>query len=92
MEPTIAPEATATFVEEMTRRMAALARSLGEWGAAAPRTLEALEERTVALTKELGNALLAGASQLAATSRPLATSPVPAATRRRTSGSDRPGC
>ena len=70
MQPTIAPDARATFVEAMTRRMADLARQLSTWVAEEPRTLAAMEEHTLALTKDLGQALLAGTLQLAASPAP----------------------
>lgn len=73
MQPTIltiAPDAQATFIEEMAARMAEVARQLSRWVAAEPRTLAAMEEHTLALTKDLGQALLTGTLQLAASPAP----------------------
>jgi hypothetical protein len=66
MQPTTDASAQEDFIEEMTQRMADLARRLGEWVQAQPRTLEEMEHQTVALVKDLGTALLSGACQLAA--------------------------
>jgi len=70
MQPTIPPDASATFVEEMTTRMADLTHQLSDWVAEAPRTLAEMEAHTLALTKDLGQALLTGTCQLAASPAP----------------------
>lgn len=75
MQPTIAPDARATFVEVMTGRMADLARQLSTWVADAPRTLAEMEEHTLALTKDLGQAMLAATCQLAASPAPAPHAP-----------------
>jgi hypothetical protein len=75
MQPTtvaITSEAQATFVEELTARMADLARQVSAWVAAVPRTLAEMEEHTLAVTKELGQTLLTGVCQLAASPAPAA--------------------
>lgn len=80
MQPTIrtiAPDAQATFVEEMTRRMAEMACQLSTWVAEAPRTLAAMEEHTLAVTKDLGQAVLAATCQLAASPAPAPQAPCP---------------
>jgi hypothetical protein len=53
-------EALTSFVQTMTERMATLARTLGSWVQAEPRTLQAQEEQIVRQLHELGLALLAG--------------------------------
>jgi hypothetical protein len=58
------------FIAEMSRRMAEVAQRLSAWAGAEARTLGDLEQQTVALVKELGNALLAGLCQLAAAAPP----------------------
>jgi hypothetical protein len=78
MQPTIltiTPDAQATFVEAMTTRMAAVARQLSTWVADAPRTLAEMEEHTVAITKDLGQGLLAATCQLAASPAPAPHAP-----------------
>lgn len=70
MQPTTDAVTQADFIEEMTRRMAALARHLGAWVAEAPRTLEEMEQQTVALIKDLGTAVLSGACQVVAAAAP----------------------
>ena len=73
--PTITGDAHATFVEAMTTRMAEVARQLSTWVGDAPRTLAAMEEHTLAITKELGQALLAATCQLAASPAPAPHAP-----------------
>jgi hypothetical protein len=78
MQPTrltITPDAQATFVAAMTTRMAEVARQLSTWVADAPRTLAAMEEHALALTKDLGQALLAGTLQMAASPAPAPQAP-----------------
>jgi hypothetical protein len=70
MQPTIAPDDAAAFVADMTARMADLARQLSTWVAEAPRTLAEMEERALAVAKDLGAALVGGACQLAASPTP----------------------
>src|SRR5688572_1030819 len=84
MQPTTAPSPAAAFITEMTERMAALAQHLAEWAASEARTLDDLEQETLALVKDLGNALLAGACQVAATATPAAPQPCPCGRRRLT--------
>ena len=67
MQPTtltITPEAQATFMEELTARMAEVARQLSTWVAEAPRTLAEMEEHALTLTKDLGQALLPDPAQV----------------------------
>jgi hypothetical protein len=49
-----------SFVQTMSERMTTLARTLGSWVQAEPRTLQAQEEQLVRQLHELGTTLLAG--------------------------------
>src|SRR5262245_3729591 len=62
------------FVQSMTDHMTSLARSLGAWVQAEPRTLQAQEEQVVGQLHDLGTTLLTGLLALAA--------PPPTPTRR----------
>ena len=62
------------FVQSMTERMTTLARTLGAWVQAEPRTLQAQEEQVVSHLHDLGSTLLTGLLALAA--------PPPSPTRR----------
>ena len=77
MQPTTLAPRQEAFVAEMTQRMADLARRLSAWASAEARTLGDLEQYTVRLVKELGNALLAGGCQLAAPTVPARQVPCP---------------
>ena len=69
MQPTT-PATPATrqeaFIAEMTQRMATVAGHLSRWATGEARTLGEVEQEALRLVKELGNALVAGACQLAA--------------------------
>src|SRR4051812_44439372 len=70
MERTTGATLTPGFVAALTEQMAAVAQELSAWVGSAPRTLGELEQRTLAATKELGNAMLAGACALLAAPPP----------------------
>lgn len=65
MDATTGSEALASFVQTMTERMSSLARTLGTWVQAEPRTLPAQEEQVVRQLHDLGSTLLAGLLALA---------------------------
>ena len=65
MDATTQSATVASFIESMTERMASLARSLGAWVQAEPRTLQAQEEQVVRQLHDLGTALLTGLLALA---------------------------
>lgn len=58
------------FVQQMTDRMAALARSLRDWVQAEARPLQAIEAQVVRVLHDLGNSLLAALLPLVAPTRP----------------------
>ena len=60
MDGTTQSQALASFVQTMTEHMTSLARTLGPWVQAEPRTLQAQEEQVVRQLHELGSALLTG--------------------------------
>ena len=70
MQPTTVERRQEEFIALMAQRMGQVARRLSAFVGETPRTLGELEQQTIALVKDLGNALLAGACQL--------TAPVPA--------------
>jgi len=70
MERTTGVEPTPGFIATLTEQMAAVAQELSVWVRTAPRTLVELEQRTLEVTKELGNTMLAGACGLLAASPP----------------------
>lgn len=65
MDGSTGSQALEAFVQSMTERMTNLARSLGTWAQAEPRTLQAHEEQLVRQLHELGTTLLAGLVALA---------------------------
>jgi hypothetical protein len=65
MDATTGSKVLETFVQTMTERMTTLARSLGSWVQAEPRTLQTQEEQLVRQLHDLGSALLAGLLALA---------------------------
>ena len=77
MQPTTLAPRQEAFVAEMTQRMAEVARHLSLWASEEGRTLGELEQQTLRLGKELGNALLAGGFQLAAPTSPARQVPCP---------------
>lgn len=70
----VAPQA---LVARAAARAGTLARELGAWAAGAGRTLEEVGRRTLALVKEFGQHLLAGALAVAATGEPARERPCP---------------
>jgi hypothetical protein len=60
MDATTEASALELFVQTMTERMAQLARSLGAWVQAEPRTLQEQEHQLLGQLHELGTALLSG--------------------------------
>jgi hypothetical protein len=65
MDATTQSATLASFVQTMTERLASLARSLGAWVQAEPRTLQTHEEQVVRHLHDLGTALLTGLLALA---------------------------
>jgi hypothetical protein len=63
--------ATRAFVTRMAERMAALAGELGEWATSDARTPGELEQRTLALAREVGQAMLAGVCAVVAAGEPV---------------------
>jgi Uncharacterised protein family (UPF0236) len=70
MDATTGSAALETFVQTMTERMASLARTLGTWVQAEPRTLQQQEEQLLCQLHELGTTLLSGLLALATASPP----------------------
>ena len=66
MQPTTVERRQEEFIALMAQRMGQVARQLSAFVSETPRTLGELEQQTITLVKDLGNALLAGACQLAA--------------------------
>ncbi len=66
MDATTGSAALEAFVQTMTERMASLARTLGTWVQAEPRTLQQQEEQLLCQLHELGTTLLSGLLALAA--------------------------
>src|SRR5262245_7420320 len=60
MDNTTGSSALEAFVQTMTERMASLARTLGTWVQAEPRTLQQQEEQLLCQLHELGTTLLSG--------------------------------
>jgi hypothetical protein len=65
MDTTTPSDALGSFVQTMSERMTMLARSLGSWVQAEPRTLQAQEEQVVRQLHDLGTTLLTGLLALA---------------------------
>jgi hypothetical protein len=65
MDRTTGSATLESFVQTMTERMTTLARTLGTWVQAEPRTLQAQEEQLVRQLHDLGTTLLAGLLALA---------------------------
>jgi Uncharacterised protein family (UPF0236) len=70
MDATTESTALEAFVQTMTERMASLARTLGAWVQAEPRTLQQQEEQLLGHLHDLGTTLLSGLLALAAPSPP----------------------
>jgi hypothetical protein len=70
MDRTTATNRGEVFVQQMTDRMAALARSLRDWVQAEARPLQEIEAQVVRVLHDLGNSLLAALLPLAAPTRP----------------------
>jgi hypothetical protein len=70
MDATTGSAALEVFVQTMTERMTSLARTLGTWVQAEPRTLQQQEEQLLCQLHDLGTALLSGLLALAAASPP----------------------
>lgn len=73
MNPTTTPVSTEQLLTTMSERMATLTRLLATWMQEQPHTLAEVEQQVVRLLKQLGAALVAGLSALAASSEPTRT-------------------
>lgn len=70
MDRTTATDRGEVFVQQLTDRMAVVARSLRDWVQAEARPLQAIEAQVVRVLHDLGNSLLAALLPLAAPARP----------------------
>ena len=71
MDRTTAADRGEVFVQQMTDRMDALARTLRDWVQAEARPLQEIEAQVVRILHDLGNSLLAALLPLAALTRPI---------------------
>lgn len=77
MDRTTTTDRGEVFVQQMTDRMASLARSLSDWVQAEARSLQEIEAQVVRVMHDLGNSLLAALLPLAAPTRPSPDVPCP---------------
>ena len=70
MDRTTTTDRGEVFVQQMTDRMASLARSLSDWVQAEAHPMQEIEAQVVRVMHDLGNSLLAALLPLAAPTRP----------------------